>query len=812
MMRALAVHAHPDAQLVARVVTSRLLYYSEGDDPLGDRPRHVRAGSGLVAYKGDLYVVQDDANFIAVVRASGRVDALDLPAIDGQRRFDSNRGNKNKKLDLEAVIAVEEAQGFRIIAFGSGSAEGRDRVVELLFADGVPRVRWVRCTPFYEALRAACGGSELNIEGARIEGSDLWLVQRGNGSLRHGPRFNAAFRFSLGEVLRIIEHEGLGSPDILEVQTLEWGAIDGVPLTPTDACTHPWGTLFLAASEDSPNAVDDGPVVGVVVGIQHGAAIRYAPLTGHDGLFLAKAEGIGFDPVDPQRLFVVVDRDDPDRACELLEVRLEGPWSAPSNLARDWASAVCSGWPQVLASFCSEEQAEIAGEALFSKCGELPQAELVEVDDSERPWALELLLPGASLEELASRADVLRACGGLVRLESGRPAGSRSAIVCGVVDEVRWMGNGLKASGLLMSDASRWVVPELFAVDPGSDPQWAELELRVATAFAAVGMGFESSRGFDRLDRVFHRYTGRVGLRLTLTHDTLDEDALRRALVACEGVSNSCVEGAVWRLASDAAAWADLRWTLILWLVTPPVWVPHLTTRGQTTAMVESSDFSVTEYEALILAPNDQDVASWYLRLGECFSEEEAPSSRLPRWLLTDAGWRCVPRWSLAPSSIPAWKNGTRHAAVEINAVVPGTLLGLEERWPHCDVEWFVGSARTLVRVRDGARDRDALPSFQPLAASESINGEQLAEVAGAFGLMPSDVKCIQDSLGTAGLAIAIPSVSLCTGEFLTKMSWIADAEPGRWPAVGLAGWHRDRFLVTLWESPPQSPSGRRWN
>lgn len=103
--------------------------------------------------------------------------------------------------------------------------------------------------------------------------------------------------------------------------------LNRVRLTFTDVATCPSGLLFLAAAEDSPDAVADGPVAGVVVGLIEEAGVRWCPLLGPDGEGLTdKAEGTRLDSTNPRRGFVVFDLDDPDVPTEMAEVLLEGPW------------------------------------------------------------------------------------------------------------------------------------------------------------------------------------------------------------------------------------------------------------------------------------------------------------------------------------------------------------------------------------------------------------------------------------------------------------------------------------------------------
>ena len=73
------VIAAADPALRARAVRHVPLRYTEGADTTLDRPAHVRAGSSLAAVPGGIALVQDDANFVAVVADGGaRVRAIAL--------------------------------------------------------------------------------------------------------------------------------------------------------------------------------------------------------------------------------------------------------------------------------------------------------------------------------------------------------------------------------------------------------------------------------------------------------------------------------------------------------------------------------------------------------------------------------------------------------------------------------------------------------------------------------------------------------------------------------------------------------------
>jgi len=326
--------ASRDPSLAAVVVASAPIYYAQGDDPALDRPAHVRAGSSLAWVPGGIALVQDDANFLALVDPGvARARAITLPAGEGGRRqFDDQRGNKRHKLDLEACVAVPDDGGTLLVALGSGSTDRRERVVLARgWEAGGEEVAVVHAGALYAALRGAGGfaGSELNVEGAVHLGDRLRLFARGNGAPRNGARpANATCELdwrALRDYLRAPDRAAPPAPT--GVVAFQLGALDGVPLGFTDAAEWHGALLYSAAAEDSPDAVRDGRVAGSVVGVIDDRCVRWTPLTEADGApFRGKAEGLVAAPGEGDRLYLVVDADDPYAPSSLRTVELRGPW------------------------------------------------------------------------------------------------------------------------------------------------------------------------------------------------------------------------------------------------------------------------------------------------------------------------------------------------------------------------------------------------------------------------------------------------------------------------------------------------------
>ncbi|MGZ5967381.1 MAG: DUF6929 family protein [Polyangiales bacterium] len=305
----------PDLEVVIR--GRRELRYGLGADPSIDRPAHVRAASAVVRMGTRLAIVQDDASFLALVdgeRDGGEVHALPLPHHEGGlRQFDDLRGNKKHKLDLEACTLV----GDSLIAFGSGSSPARERLAIMRKNE----LRIFDASSLYASLRAQVdfSGSELNVEGATCVGAHVRLFQRGNGAPRGElSPVDATVDIPADALLAFVD--GGPTPLLSNVTRWDLGSIDGVRLGFTDATTHDGRVFFLAAAEDSPDAVRDGPCLGVALGVIEPGGARMARIRDFD----LKAEGLAFHSANEGVL--VVDRDEPEAPAELCRFELLGRW------------------------------------------------------------------------------------------------------------------------------------------------------------------------------------------------------------------------------------------------------------------------------------------------------------------------------------------------------------------------------------------------------------------------------------------------------------------------------------------------------
>ena len=318
------------------MVARTLLHYSDGADARVDRPAHIRAASSLARVPGGIALVQDDANFLAVVEPGGaRVRAVTLPAGDaGLRQFDDLRGNKAHKLDLEACVTVEHEGRALLVALGSGSTARREFIALVDgWESGATVAELVHAPRLYARLRAAeaFAGTDLNIEGAIVLGERVRLFGRGNGARRgDGTPVNATCDLDWTTLYAYLRAPAVAQPPApTGMVRYDLGVLAGVPLGFTDAAVLGDVVLYSAAAEASPDATRDGRVTGSALGLIGGdGRTRWTALTEPSGaLFAGKIEGIVPAEGDARRVLVVVDADDARAVSALCTVELRGDWS-----------------------------------------------------------------------------------------------------------------------------------------------------------------------------------------------------------------------------------------------------------------------------------------------------------------------------------------------------------------------------------------------------------------------------------------------------------------------------------------------------
>ncbi|MEP0873990.1 hypothetical protein NDA01_30255 [Trichocoleus desertorum AS-A10] len=319
------MQANRDPAVKATIQRRIPLFYSQGADPVSDRPAHIRAGSSLSWLGDKLALVQDDANFLVLIDPESlSVEAITLAAGEaGARQFDDLRGNKRFKLDLEACTTVPTPKGELLLAFGSGSTAQREQILRVQ-ASNPSNPKLIQASALYVQLRACTpfSGSELNIEGAMFQEGQLRLFNRGNGKPNNNLLpVNAMVDLDWDSFLAYLDNPEHHQPPALQnICQYDLGNLQGLNLSFTDAIVTQTGIIFSAAAEDSPDVTSDGRVTGSVLGILD-TNPRWIELRTPDGsLFTGKVEGVCAFRHGKNRLWMMIDIDDPTLPCELCEV------------------------------------------------------------------------------------------------------------------------------------------------------------------------------------------------------------------------------------------------------------------------------------------------------------------------------------------------------------------------------------------------------------------------------------------------------------------------------------------------------------
>ena len=286
----------------------------------------VRAASGIAPLGEGWLIVQDDATAAAWSRAGSVTPVRVLPPVEGHDVFSEAAGTKHLKPDLEVACPAEVDGAPGVLLLGSGSGPRRMRGVLVTLVDGQPAVRAGDLAPLYLGVAARLGVplDQLNLEGASRHGPTVRWFQRGN--LAAGVPSASVDLPLEGMVAAVLGRVAAADVPATRPTTYELGEVDGVGLAVTDAIALPDGRLLLsAAAEDTPNAVDDGPVVATALVLVDGAEVRaVAPIPEVDG-HVHKVEGLALREVrgSEVHLLAVVDDDDPARPSVVLRLRAD---------------------------------------------------------------------------------------------------------------------------------------------------------------------------------------------------------------------------------------------------------------------------------------------------------------------------------------------------------------------------------------------------------------------------------------------------------------------------------------------------------
>ena len=215
----------------------------------------VPSASGIVKFKEDFYVIGDNSPYLFHVDKS--FNLLSKTLIYSSEKVQGNIIPKIDKPDFEAMEMVSET---RILIFGSGSKSPERDVYVLVELGKEITYKKYDISLFYQYLRdmKIMSGYELDIEGLAFYGDLLYLFNRGR---------NIIFSFSCND---FIEYCNTGTAFPIPRSSLfSLPKVNGLQAGFSGATAFkekPY-FIFTAAVEDTPNAYDDGDILGSFIGV-----------------------------------------------------------------------------------------------------------------------------------------------------------------------------------------------------------------------------------------------------------------------------------------------------------------------------------------------------------------------------------------------------------------------------------------------------------------------------------------------------------------------------------------------------------------
>lgn len=287
---------------------------------------NVSSGSGMAIVEDKIFIVGDDSPYLYELNrefmlSNKHLLVEDLPT--------EGRIPKAVKPDFECMAEEKTDHGTSLWMFGSGS-KSPERDLLVIYDPGAPEsLAQYTLTDFYERI-IALGNiqrEQLNLEAAVILDHNLYLFNRGH---------NQIVIIRLAQFKSYLNSNGSSSALSkmeIEIREMELSLAGNTQSRFSGACHLP-GTsmiLFSATLEDTDNWIDDGEILGSMLGTidtQHpDTSLRQTMAFINDpggAKALEKIESISFKGYDGQgnlRLLAVADND--DGSSKLFTLRVD---------------------------------------------------------------------------------------------------------------------------------------------------------------------------------------------------------------------------------------------------------------------------------------------------------------------------------------------------------------------------------------------------------------------------------------------------------------------------------------------------------
>jgi len=246
----------------------------------------IPSASGIVKYNNSLLVVGDNSPYLYCLDLNGNFISKHLIFEIATNKNDIIE--KKHKPDFESMELVNEHE---LYIFGSGSKSPERDVLLIVYLKENYRTERVDLTSFYAEIRnlKEFKGVELNIEACSVYKECMIFFNRSN---------NLVLIFKLDDFKAMVfQNEPFMAPKIIQLKLPSVHGIEAGFSGATSILSNNQ-IVFTASVENTPNAYDDGEILGSFVGViclndeleVHSYSVE--PITVHSEILKIKVESV----------------------------------------------------------------------------------------------------------------------------------------------------------------------------------------------------------------------------------------------------------------------------------------------------------------------------------------------------------------------------------------------------------------------------------------------------------------------------------------------------------------------------------------
>jgi hypothetical protein len=287
------------------------------------------SASGIERVGDAYYIVGDDSPYL--YQLDEQFKLVERHVLFDTADFATGRIPKLVKPDLESMAHFKYGRDEMLLLLGSGSSEVRNRAFLVNLTEGM-QVQELDFTRFHTFLKRVIGlaeDGELNLEGFAMDDTYTYIMQR-----TLGKGANVLFRFNTNDFKGfVMNNRDLPAAVVYHFTLPE---LEKYQAGFSGAYAFEDKLFFTASVESTPNAIEDGEVLGSVVGMIELKALYYATdptkplqvpavqlMNSDESIYTGKAESLVVRGGKDGIYDVVVVTDDDHGGSELLEIQLE---------------------------------------------------------------------------------------------------------------------------------------------------------------------------------------------------------------------------------------------------------------------------------------------------------------------------------------------------------------------------------------------------------------------------------------------------------------------------------------------------------